>query len=93
MRLQSPNTDGKVGYCLDVTDLFLAKCAANREKDREFNLALLVHGIVDITLALSRVESMPIDDDAKRRIVHRIARLSAEAEPAMHPTRPSSPKP
>ncbi|ADV02173.1 DUF6036 family nucleotidyltransferase [Alicycliphilus denitrificans] len=93
VRLQSPNTDGKVGYCLDATDLFLAKCVANREKDREFNLALLVHGIVDATVALSRVESMPIDDDAKKRIAHLIARLSAESEAAPQPARPSSPKP
>jgi hypothetical protein len=30
-----------VGYCLDVLDLFMSKALANREKDREFNMALL----------------------------------------------------
>lgn len=37
VRLQSVNTNGRAGLCLDPTDLFLAKCVANREKDRSFN--------------------------------------------------------
>lgn len=36
-RVQSRATNGRVGYCLDVLDLFMAKAVANREKDREFN--------------------------------------------------------
>jgi len=42
--VQNEGTEGKVGYCLDVLDLFMAKLAANREKDREFNMALLHYG-------------------------------------------------
>ena len=84
VRLQSQNTDGKVGYCLEVTDLFLAKCAANREKDRDFNLALLRHGIVDAEVALSRVHSMPLDDAAQQRVMELIGRLCALVE---QPTR------
>lgn len=34
-RIQNARTNGRVGYCLDVIDLFMAKTAANREKDRE----------------------------------------------------------
>ncbi|WP_293595623.1 MULTISPECIES: DUF6036 family nucleotidyltransferase [unclassified Polaromonas] len=79
VRLQSQNTDGKIGFCLDVTDLFLAKCAANREKDREFNRALLIHGIVDEKAAQERVASMPVDEPAKKRIENLIARLASEA--------------
>lgn len=37
-------TDRSVGYCLDVLDLFMAKTVANREKDREFNMALSAMG-------------------------------------------------
>ena len=33
-RVQSPATNGRVGYCLDVIDLFMAKTAANREGPR-----------------------------------------------------------
>ncbi len=40
-RVQNNNTNGRAGYCLDVLDLFLAKAAAGRDKDREFCMALL----------------------------------------------------
>lgn len=93
VRLQSPNTDGKVGYCLEVTDLFLAKCAANREKDRDFNLALLVNGLVDSDEAFSRVDSMPLEDEEKVRVVQLIGRLYAEAEAKKRQMRDSSPQP
>lgn len=75
VRLQSQNTDGKLGYCLEVTDLFLAKCAANREKDREFNKALLRHEIVDPAVARTRVQSMPMDVGGKQRVNELIDRL------------------
>ncbi|MBK7052511.1 MAG: hypothetical protein KBF98_02090 [Rhodoferax sp.] len=80
VRMQSQNTDGKVGYCLEVIDLFLSKCAANREKDRVFNLALLRHGIVDVDVARMRVQSMPLDDAARQRVMELIARLCAAVE-------------
>lgn len=75
VRLQSQNTDGKIGYCLDVTDLFLAKCAANREKDRIFNRALLQHGIVHADTAKSRIPLMPLDAAGKQRILDIMQRL------------------
>lgn len=77
VRLQSQNTDGKVGYCLEVTDLFLAKCAANREKDRAFNLVLLRHNLVDPEVAKARVYSMPLDEEGKQRVIELIYRLCA----------------
>ncbi len=60
VRIQSEATAGKVGFCLDPTDLFLAKCVANREKDRAFNQALLLHRIVKLDEALARLVEMPI---------------------------------
>lgn len=81
VRLQSQNTDGKTGFCLDVTDLFLAKCAANREKDRGFNLVLLRHGIVDPSIANARVLEMPLDEAARQRIHSLIGRLTRELDP------------
>jgi hypothetical protein len=65
---------------LEVIDLFLAKCAANREKDRVFNLALLRHRIVDVDVARMRVPSMPLDDAAQQRVMELIARLCAAVE-------------
>ena len=37
-RVQNNNTNGRVGHCLDVLDLFLAKAAVGRDKDRDFCL-------------------------------------------------------
>lgn len=45
-RVQNANTNHRVGYCLDLVDLFLSKAAAGRDKDREFCMAMLEHGYV-----------------------------------------------
>lgn len=73
-RVQTPNTDLKVGLCLDVLDLFMAKAAANREKDREFDMDLLRHGFVKLEQAIEMVALMPVDDKAKRDLRARIRR-------------------
>lgn len=78
-RLQSERTGGRVAYCLDVLDLFLSKCAANREKDRLFNRALLAHGFVKVEDALPRLSQMPLPEDRKVGIAALIVRLAREA--------------
>ena len=40
-RVQNAGTNGRVGYCLDVADLFMSKAVAGREKDRVFCSELL----------------------------------------------------
>jgi hypothetical protein len=81
VRIQSRETNDRVGYCLDPVDLFLAKCVANREKDRDFNRALLAHGIVALQVAVQRASELPIDAAGKRRVVALALRLSGEALP------------
>jgi hypothetical protein len=67
-RVQSEEgTNGRVGLCLDVIDLFMSKAAANREKDREFNMALLRHGFVKTPDAIRMVDQMQLLDDAEKR--------------------------
>lgn len=73
-RVQSPATNGRIGYCLDVLDLFMAKTVANREKDREFNIALMRHGYVSPQTAIGMVALMPVDDSAKKAMRARIRR-------------------
>jgi hypothetical protein len=75
VRVQNENTNGRIGWCLDPTDLFLAKCAAWREKDIDFNRALLQEGLVDVMVALARLPEMPLDLEGLRRIELRIQRL------------------
>jgi len=73
-RIQNPNTDGRVGYCLDVLDLFLAKAAAGREKDRVFCTALLAHCYVSVPAALALIGVMPLDASQQRTLRSRIRR-------------------
>lgn len=67
-RVQNAATNDRVGYCLDVLDLFMSKAAAAREKDRDFCMALLEYGYVKPAQALALVVSMPLDEDHKRRL-------------------------
>ena len=73
-RIQTRNTQDRVGYCLDVLDLFLAKAAAGREKDREFCMALLAHGYVTAEPALTLIRTMPLDDRAQPTLRARVRR-------------------
>ena len=73
-RVQSDATQGRIGYCLDVLDLFMAKAVANREKDRIFDQALLEHGFVELADAVTMVDRMPINDAARRTLRARIRR-------------------
>ncbi|WP_226858135.1 DUF6036 family nucleotidyltransferase [Diaphorobacter aerolatus] len=67
-RIQNSNTKDRIGYCLDVLDLFLAKAAAGREKDREFCMALLQYGYVLPAALLHLVPSMPLDDKNQKKL-------------------------
>jgi len=67
-RVQNDNTKDRVGYCLDLVDLFLAKAAAGRDKDREFCMALFQYDYVTPAQVLKLVPNMPIDDKAQRTL-------------------------
>lgn len=81
-KVQTTQTDLKIGYCLDVLDLFLSKTWAGREKDREFCIALLRYGYVQLDAALQRVADMPLTAEQKTGLRARIRRW---AESAAHP--------
>lgn len=67
-RVQNGNTNDRVGFCLDVLDLFMSKATAGRDKDREFCMALLEHVYVTPAKALDMVAQMPLGNDAQRRL-------------------------
>lgn len=73
-RVQTEGTNGRVGYCLDVADLFMSKAVAGREKDREFCMALLAHGHVTTEQVLALVPSMPLDGAGHKRLAAAIRR-------------------
>ncbi|MBT9595793.1 MAG: hypothetical protein IV094_07405 [Vitreoscilla sp.] len=81
-RIQNGNTNGRVGYCLDLVDLFLSKAAAGRDKDREFCMALIKHRHVVPDRALELVPRMPMENKARRTLratIRRWAKAVREA--------------
>ena len=75
-RVQNESTNGRVGFCLDLVDLFLSKAAAGRDKDRVFCRALLAHGYVQLEQALGLIPTMPLDAPAQRRVRATVTRWS-----------------
>ena len=80
-RVQNASTGDRVGYCLDVMDLFMSKAVAARDKDREFCVALLTHGYVMPEQALNLVSNMPLDEEQQRRLRATIRRWSSARWP------------
>ena len=58
-RVESPDTGGAVGFCIEVHDLAISKYVAARPKDRTFNRALVRHGLVARETLLARCRSLP----------------------------------
>ncbi|MCU0924191.1 MAG: hypothetical protein MUF16_28470 [Burkholderiaceae bacterium] len=66
VRLQTAGTNQRIAYCLDPVDLFVSKACAARDKDADFNRALLRHGIVRLGDALQRVRQLEDPAEAQR---------------------------
>ena len=83
-RVQNNHTNGRVGYCLDVVDLFLAKAAAGRDKDRKFCMSLLEYSYLSPAQAIELVQTMPINDDQQRKLRTTIRRWTKVLRDAGH---------
>ena len=55
-----------------IHDLLLAKYAANREKDRAFNRAVITHGFASQPTLHELLATMPLGAEAKNKIQSRI---------------------
>jgi hypothetical protein len=58
--IRNENTGGVTGWCLEVHDLLLSKCAAGRERDWEFVEEALRHRLADPTELCNRAADLPI---------------------------------
>ncbi len=58
IKLTSPNTNGAVGWCLEVHDLAISKLAAGRTKDKQFVAALLKHHLAERSTLQQRIASI-----------------------------------
>lgn len=83
-KIQNGNTNGRIGYCLDLPDLFLAKAAAGREKDREFCMALFQYSYVTPAAVLKLVPEMPLDEMQQKALRATIRRWVNAVREAGH---------
>ncbi len=79
--LSNANTGGATGLCLDISDLVLSKFAAGRDKDLEFNRALIRQGCVQKAALVNLAASMPVDEQIRIAIVRQIETEFAAGKP------------
>lgn len=69
VRVQNPNTDLKIGWCLELHDLAAAKLAAGREKDWVFVREMLCSKIVQPEELSQRITALPIPPESRNRLL------------------------
>ena len=82
-------TNGHVGLCLEIHDLFISKLVAGREKDLEFCQAVVRAGLVDREVLLERLKATPIGGDLREVVEARISRWlkpSSDSTPSVYPS-------
>jgi hypothetical protein len=73
--VQNENTDGAVGLCLEVHDLFVSKLVAGREKDLNFLREVLQRKYADPELVRQRLRDCALSTDRLELCMHRLNRL------------------
>lgn len=67
--VNTPQTNGNTGHCLDCYDLAASKLFAYRDKDKEFVRILLTEGLCDGDLLLERIGQLPIEEKRRQPLV------------------------
>jgi hypothetical protein len=70
VKLQNPNTDLKVGWCLDPHDLAVSKLAAGRPKDWLFVSAMLANDLVNPQTVQERLMQTALPNTQRQRLVN-----------------------
>ena len=69
VRVQTPATDRKIGWCIEGHDLAANKLVAFREKDREFVRVLLRETYIDSVTLKTRIQKLPLDQEHGERLL------------------------
>jgi len=64
--VNNENTNGVIGYCLEVHDLAVSKLIAMRPKDLEFVQELVRHDMLDKKTMLRRLKQTDLEDAIRR---------------------------
>ena len=75
--VHSPNTRGARGLCLEPNDLTLSKLVPFREKDEHFSREAIAHHMLDKSVLLQRLQTVPVTVEVREQVAARIERLFA----------------
>jgi hypothetical protein len=78
VRIESPNTMGSVGWCLEVHDLAVSKLVAGREKDREFVKVLIAEKLASLDVIKSRLAQTSLKTEHSEIVEARLKSWVAE---------------
>jgi hypothetical protein len=79
--IRNANTRNITGWCLEAHDLALAKYVAGRQKDLDFNRAMVESGFLRKRVLLSRLPMLGLDKGHLSLVEGRIERDFAESPP------------
>lgn len=80
VKVQNKNTNGATAWCLDPTDLAIAKHVAGRDKDIAFTAAMAQHGMIDASAFVERLKTVDLTPEHRDRVLARFGAQAAEAE-------------
>ena len=66
IRVQGPNTNNKIGWCVEAHDLAVSKLVAWRPKDIDFVRTLIVEELVNARKLLRRIDQLPVHERAPK---------------------------
>ncbi|MBI5498812.1 MAG: hypothetical protein HY907_01105 [Deltaproteobacteria bacterium] len=73
VRIQNRNTRNAIGWCPEIHDLVLSKCAAGREKDWRFLDGAVRAGLVEQAVLLERLATMGVVDAIRESVRQHVA--------------------
>jgi hypothetical protein len=77
--VRNENTGGATGWCLEVHDLLLSKCAAGRERDWEFAEEALRYRLAEPGELRARIDGMPLAPEQLRALRRTVEGVVARA--------------
>lgn len=69
VKVQTPGTNGRTGWCIEGHDLAASKLVAFRDKDRDFVRVLIRENYVDAITLGTRIRELPIADEEQQRLL------------------------
>ena len=80
VKVQNKNSNGAIAWCLDPTDLAIAKHVAGRDKDVEFTAVMAQHGMIDASAFVERLETVDLAPEHRDQVLARFSAHAAKAE-------------